>query len=290
MSVAVIQGASGGLGASLTRHILRHTNLSVYALTQQPSSSRLKDTILDSLPSGERGKGKLSTSERLTVVDSVDVREEDGLERAKGLVKEREGEESVRLVVCLAGILRAEKSLAGINLQDALNSFQINTLGHLMTYKHFVPLIPSKKAFRELKRGWGEEGDPAQGLVGSGHSICCSLSARVGSIGDNERGGWYSYRASKAAVNQIIRTLDHELINKSSSGIAYGYHPGTVLTPFTAPIIGNPSPDASQGRFDVDQAIEHLTDVMGKVQRGAEGEEGEWGGRCWDWKGKRIEW
>ncbi|ODN97411.1 rossman fold oxidoreductase [Cryptococcus wingfieldii CBS 7118] len=290
MSVAVVQGASGGLGASLTRHILRHTNLSVYALTQQPSASRLEDTILDFLPSGVGDKGKLSTSERLTVVDSVDIREEDGLERAKGLVKEREGEGSVRLVVCLAGILKAEKSLAGINLQDALNSFQINTLGHLMTYKHFVPLIPSKKAFKELKGGWGEEGDPAKGLMGSGHSICCSLSARVGSIGDNERGGWYSYRASKAAVNQIIRTLDHELINKSSSGIAYGYHPGTVLTPFTAPIIGNPSPDASQGRFDVDQAIVHLTDVMGKVQRGAEGEEGEWGGRCWDWKGKRIEW
>ncbi|WVQ74555.1 hypothetical protein IAR50_004156 [Cryptococcus sp. DSM 104548] len=290
MSVAVIQGASGGLGASLTRHILRHTNLSVYALTHQPSSAKLKDTILDSLPSGERGKGRMSTLERLTVVDNVDVREEDGLERAGGLVKEREGGGSVRLVVCLAGILKAEKSLAAIDLQGALASFQINTLGQLLTYKHFVPLIPSKKDFRELRNGWAEEGDPAQGLVGSDHSICCSLSARVGSIGDNERGGWYSYRASKAAVNQIIRTLDHELINKSSSAIAYGYHPGTVLTPFTAPIIGNPSPDASEGRFSVDQAIEHLTDVMGKVQRGSKGGEGEWGGKCWDWKGERIEW
>lgn len=92
-----------------------------------------------------------------------------------------------------------------------------------MTYKHFVPLIPNK---RESK-AWAED-DLADGLVGRENSLCFSLSARVGSIGDNERGGWYSYRAyvalrkrwrtrlnyvrSKAALNQVIRTLDHEVI------------------------------------------------------------------------------
>lgn len=64
-----------------------------------------------------------------------------------------------------------------------------------MTYKHFVPFIPTRRQFDKLAAEWGESGDPASGVVHSSGSLCWSLSARVGSIGDNERGGWYSYRA-----------------------------------------------------------------------------------------------
>jgi hypothetical protein len=101
--------------------------------------------------------------------------------------------------------LHPEKSLGAINARDALDSFQVNTLGHLLTYKHFVPLIPSKRELEKLSWSWqdsgrhqsGSEGsaDPAKGLIGDKHSLCMSLSARVGSITDNHRGGWYSYRA-----------------------------------------------------------------------------------------------
>ncbi|OXC58741.1 rossman fold oxidoreductase [Cryptococcus neoformans MW-RSA852] len=289
MSVAVIQGASGGLGQALTRYILRYTGLTVYALTHQASSQGVRESLLSEAPNIKHD------SERLTVISNVDVREEDGLRRGAEMIRSKEGSGSVRVIVCLAGILKAEKSLSAINLHDALSSFQINALGQLITYKHFVPLIPTKNELSELKEKWNskEEGsDPAKGMVDGDHSICCSLSARVGSIRDNEKGGWYSYRSSKAAVNQIIRTLDHELSNRSSSAIAYAYHPGTVLTPFTFPIIGSPKPDLSQGRLTVDRAIDHLVNVMSQVKRGVQGsrDEGDWGGRCWDWKGQMVEW
>ncbi|OXG15019.1 rossman fold oxidoreductase [Cryptococcus neoformans Ze90-1] len=190
MSVAVIQGASGGLGLALTRYILRYTGLTVYALTHQASSRGVRESLLSEAPNIKHD------SERLTVISNVDVREEDGLRRGAEMIRSKEGSGSVRVIVCLAGILKSEKSLSAINLHDALSSFQINALGQLITYKHFVPLIPTKNELSELKEKWNskEEGnDPAKGMVDGDHSICCSLSARVGSIRDNEKGGWYSY-------------------------------------------------------------------------------------------------
>ncbi|WWC97042.1 hypothetical protein V866_003919 [Kwoniella sp. B9012] len=287
MSIAIIQGSSGSLGSALTRYILENTNLSVYALTHRPRSAE-GDLSCKLLEGDIKGKGK----ERLSVVGEVDIRNEDGLARAAEIVRGREGEGRVRLIACMAGMLHPEKSLSSINPSLALEQFQMNTLGHLLTYKHFVPLIPTKKQFDRLRSSseWKDgEGDPAQGLIGEGNSLCWSMSARVGSIGDNHRGGWYSYRASKAATNQLIRTLDHELINKNSSAIAVGYHPGTVITSFTKHVLGeNIKPDPEHGRFNIDQAIEKMTSVMGQVKRGDEGK--KWEGRCWDWKGDRIEW
>ncbi|ORX33647.1 hypothetical protein BD324DRAFT_666222 [Kockovaella imperatae] len=267
MSTAVIQGSSGGLGFALTQHVLKHTSLNVFALTHR-SAKELQE--------------RLGHHERLTVLDRVDIRDEGTLEKAASTVRERQGNDSVRLIACFAGVLEPEKSLRMINPQTLLDTFQINCMGHLLTYKHFVPLIPSKKAFAELK--WDE--DPAKGLVAKTNSLCFSLSARVGSIEDNKKGGWYSYRASKAALNQFIRTLDHELVNKSSSGVAMAYHPGTVLTSFTRPILGakaEPNPD--KGQFSTDQAVEHLVSIMSKASR-----EQEWGGRLWDYKGEQIPW
>ncbi|WVQ94645.1 hypothetical protein IAU59_001725 [Kwoniella sp. CBS 9459] len=303
MSVAVIQGASGALGLALSRHILRHTNLKVYALTHKPTSTEKE--LTEKISEASRG----TELNRLSVLGGVDVREEGGLERAASVVRDRQGKDQVRLIACMAGILHTEKSLSAIDPSTALAQFQINALGHLLTYKHFVPLVPNRKAFQKLKSGWSDaaegaaDADPAKGLVDKEGSLCWSMSARVGSIGDNERGGWYSYRASKAAVNQIVRTLDHGLLNKSSSAIAVGYHPGTVITPFTAPVIGDAAPDPTNGRFSVDQAIEKMVGIMGRVRRtpetrqsgsrpgpGSDPGEIEWGGRCWDWKGQRIEW
>jgi len=278
MSVAVVQGASGGLGFALTRHILQHTSLKVYALTHQSPPDDLHSRISEG---PER--------DRLVVLDQIDVRQERGLEDAARTIGEREGRGSVRLIACLAGILHPEKSLSSVNAQAALDSFRINTLGHLLTYKHLVPLVPSKREFEKLRSTWSGQSssDPARGLVGPGNSLCFSLSARVGSIADNQQGGWYSYRASKAALNQVIRTLDHELINRSSSALAIAYHPGTVLTSFTSPFLGdNAQPNPTKGRLSVDGAIGHMTKLMGSATRERDG----WGGRCWDWRGERVEW
>jgi len=94
MSVAVVQGSSGGLGLALTKHLLAHTSLKVYALTHR-SSRDLQEKLAD-VPGG---------SNRLSVLGEVDVREERSLEDAGKTVLEREGKGSVRLIACLAGIV-----------------------------------------------------------------------------------------------------------------------------------------------------------------------------------------
>lgn len=78
-----------------------------------------------------------------------------------------------------------------------MHTFQMNTLGHLMLYKHFVPSLPTAREFAKLREEWSQNGqtDPAEGFLAADSAVCLSFSARVGSIGDNGRGGWYSYRA-----------------------------------------------------------------------------------------------
>jgi NAD(P)-dependent dehydrogenase (short-subunit alcohol dehydrogenase family) len=95
MSVAVVQGGSGGLGLALTKHLLAHTSLKVYALTHRSAKDLAE---------------KFNDEDRLTVLGDVDVREETGLEQAAKTVSSREGKDSVRLIACLAGIVRARRS------------------------------------------------------------------------------------------------------------------------------------------------------------------------------------
>ena len=78
--------------------------------------------------------------------------------------------------------------------------------------KHFLPLFPR-----------------------SGRAVFATLSAKVGSIGDNHLGGWYSYRASKAALNQLVRTAAIELSRRQPHAICVALHPGTVATRLSSP-------------------------------------------------------
>ena len=86
-------------------------------------------------------------------------------------------------------------------------AFAINAIGPALLMKHLLPLLPR-----------------------TGRSVFATLSARVGSIGDNRLGGWYSYRASKAALNQIVRTAAIELGRSRPDALCVAIHPGTVAT------------------------------------------------------------
>lgn len=97
MSAAIIQGASGGLGRGLAAHILRNTSLKVYALTHQSSTTDLQRHL------EQEGK---DAKDRLAVIGDIDLAHEDGLEKAAKTVEDREGKASVRLIACLAGIVR----------------------------------------------------------------------------------------------------------------------------------------------------------------------------------------
>lgn len=121
----------------------------------------------------------------------------------------------VRFVFDATGALvleghRPEKSLRDLDPEALARSFAVNALGPALLMKHFLPLLPR-----------------------SGRSVFATLSARVGSIGDNRLGGWYAYRASKAALNQLVHTAAVELARRKPDAICVALHPGTVRTPLT---------------------------------------------------------
>ena len=114
----------------------------------------------------------------------------------------------------------------------------------------------------------------------SGKFVFASLSARVGSIGDNRLGGWYAYRASKAALNMLIRTLAIEHRRTRPSGVCVALHPGTVETALSEPFrSGVPA----EKLFSPAQAAEALLAVMDRL-----GPEANGGFYAWD--GAPIPW
>jgi NAD(P)-dependent dehydrogenase (short-subunit alcohol dehydrogenase family) len=169
------------------------------------------------------------------------------------------------------GILYPEKSPAQINADDALLTFRTNTLGPMLMLKHFSPFLPKKKAALST--------DPREMHGLPSIATTAVMSARVGSISDNRLGGWYSYRASKAGVNQVVRTFDNHLRTASGeNAIAVALHPGTVKTEFSKEFWGG----VKEGKlFEREWVAERLVDVVGSV--GVQGR-----GKCWDWDGKEV--
>jgi NAD(P)-dependent dehydrogenase (short-subunit alcohol dehydrogenase family) len=165
------------------------------------------------------------------------------------------------------GILFPEKSPQQIDHHDALLTFRTNTLGPMLMLKHFAHFLPRKSTQLEQ--------DPS--LPKS--AVWATMSARVGSITDNQLGGWYSYRASKAAVNQITKTFDNHLRTASGDkAIAVSLHPGTVKTIFSKEFWGN----VKEGKlFTPDFSAAKLHDVV--VGRHVNDR-----GKCWDWKGDQV--
>jgi NAD(P)-dependent dehydrogenase (short-subunit alcohol dehydrogenase family) len=128
--------------------------------------------------------------------------------------------------------LQPEKTYRALDPERLLRSFRINAIGPALVGKHMLPLMPK-----------------------TGKTVFAVLSARVGSIEDNRLGGWYGYRASKAALNQFVRTFAIELRRQRPEAICVALHPGTVDTalshPFQAGIKSNKvfSPEYSAGRL-----------------------------------------
>jgi NAD(P)-dependent dehydrogenase (short-subunit alcohol dehydrogenase family) len=136
--------------------------------------------------------------------------------------------------------------------------------------KHFLPLIP-------------RESIAPTNLFPHEFSLITSFSARVGSIEDNKSGGWYSYRSSKAAQNQITRTLSWELQFGKYKAIALGYHPGTVETALSGEMGRKRRETNEKGVFTIDEAIEKFMNVMRELKESDSGQ-------FIDWEGKEVPW
>ena len=123
----------------------------------------------------------------------------------------------LRLLVVASGFLHGpqgqpERSFSQLDAGYLTHVFQVNTIGPALVMKHFLPLLPKQ-----------------------GRCVAAFVSAKVGSIGDNALGGWYGYRASKAALNQLVKTASIVLTRRNKDSICVALHPGTVATALSQP-------------------------------------------------------
>jgi len=164
---------------------------------------------------------------------------------------------SPELIIVATGILHKdgrgpEKSLRELDADWMIENYRLNAVAPALIAKHFLPLMPR-----------------------TGRTRFAALSARVGSITDNRLGGWHSYRASKAALNMLIRNLSIEWQRKNPEAIIVGLHPGTVETGLSAPFKGNPEHE----RFTPTKAAGQLLDVLQGLETGDSGQVFAYDGR-----------
>ncbi|TDZ21261.1 Short chain dehydrogenase gsfK [Colletotrichum orbiculare MAFF 240422] len=259
----LVSPSSRGIGRHLTRHLLRTTTAPILA-TSRSDTTAAKAHILASLPDAE------DLAPRLKVVN-IDVTHEGSIESAaeEAATLFPQSTHHLRLALAIPGILHPEKSPSQIDHDEALDTFRVNTLGQMMLMKHFSPFLPRKSTNLD-----GGDGLPPA------HAVWAAMSARVGSTSDNRKGGWYSYRASKAGVNSLAKSLDLWLAARSGDkAMAVAYHPGTVKTGLSEKFWST----VPEGKlFEPEYAVERMCAVL-TSEVGLEGR-----GRCWDWEGKEI--
>ena len=161
------------------------------------------------------------------------------------------------LVIVATGLLHGggvspEKSMAELGASAMAELFAVNAIGPALVAKHFLPIMPK-----------------------AGRCVFVALSARVGSIADNKLGGWYGYRASKAALNQLIRTLAVEERRRNDRSIVVALHPGTVDTALSRPFQANVRADQL---FAPDRAAVQLLDVIDGLKAPDSGRHFGWDG------------
>lgn len=186
-------------------------------------------------------------------VDGLDVTDEASVAR---LMAPLEG--PFDLVFVAVGVLALpgqapEKAVAALTAEALAGVFAVNAIGPALILKHGLRLVPKDR-----------------------RAVVAVLSARVGSIGDNRIGGWHAYRASKAALNQIVRGTAIEMKRTHKQAICVALHPGTVRTPFTANYSGH-------SMVTPETAAANLLAVI-------EGLERDQTGGFYDWAGEDVPW
>jgi NAD(P)-dependent dehydrogenase (short-subunit alcohol dehydrogenase family) len=147
-------------------------------------------------------------------------------------------------IIVATGILHdhaimPEKSIRDFSSDKFAHLYQVNVIVPAMISKYFVPKLHKRQPV-----------------------IMAALSARIGSISDNRLGGWYAYRASKAALNMLLKTLSIELARTNPQAIVVGLHPGTVNSPLSLPFQVH---IAKENLFTPYAAANHLIDVLTRL-------------------------
>ncbi len=199
---------------------------------------------------------KVPQTDRLRHVQ-IDITEESSISAAAAQLSD-----PVRLVIVATGALsggaigQPEKTYRALDANALLESYRVNTIGPALVAKHMLPRLPPR-----------------------GRSVFAAISARVGSIGDNRAGGWHSYRASKAALNMILRNLAIEVSRRTPDTLCVGLHPGTVDTGLSQPFQRN----VAEGKlFTPQQSAVYLLDVIDRLHP-------EDSGHVFAWDAARID-
>jgi NAD(P)-dependent dehydrogenase (short-subunit alcohol dehydrogenase family) len=260
---AVVVGASGGLGLALTRALsLRPGIKTVIALSRSVPDSPASTSRLDDRPAidgaREADAGHLVPGAQWYRADAADPEQ---LSAAATRIADDHGRVHL-LITCVGALhggqanpeLQPEKSLSALRLSNLHRSVEINAFAPLAALHAFLPLLRH------------DEG-----------AVAATLSAMVGSIGDNSLGGWYSYRMSKAALNMGLRNAAIECARLRDGPRVVAIHPGTTLTALSEPFVRrHPHRSAAE-------SAERILDVIAGLAADDTG-------KFFNWDGREIPW
>ena len=187
----------------------------------------------------------------------IDLEDEASIAAAAARLR---GGPPLRLAMVATGFLhdaaqQPEKTWRALDATAMARAFRLNAIGPALVAKHFCELLPA-----------------------TGKSAFAALSARVGSIGDNRAGGWHAYRASKAALNMLLRNVAIELARRKPEALCVGLHPGTVDTALSAPFQAGVAPGKL---FSPAQSAGYLLGVLDGLTPADSG-------GVFDWDGKLV--
>ncbi|MGV2828238.1 SDR family NAD(P)-dependent oxidoreductase [Myxosarcina sp. GI1(2024)] len=244
----LIVGASQGIGLGFVRALLQNEAIAKIHATYRHEASATELIAL-----GQKHPQRL-------LLLQVNVTDESQIATAIRQISTTANQ--LHLVIYCVGVLHEgkltpEKSLRQIDSKNLLYYFQVNSIGAVLLAKHLMPLL--------------RHGD---------RSVFASISAKVGSIGDNRLGGWYGYRASKASLNMLLRTTAIEYSRRCPNTIVVALHPGTTDTRLSRPFQKNLPPEKL---FSVDYTVNLLLAVLKDLNIKDSGKFFSWDGTLLPW-------
>ncbi|MEM6596682.1 MAG: SDR family NAD(P)-dependent oxidoreductase [Cyanobacteria bacterium P01_C01_bin.69] len=247
-SNALVVGATQGIGLEFIRQVLQDERMDHVFATY-----RSQETAAQLFALAEQ------YAERLHCIP-MDITDESQIET--GILQIRAIAPNLHFVINCVGLLhneqqQPEKALRQLNTENLLNYFQINSIGPALIAKHVMPLLRHKEP-----------------------SLLATISAKIGSIGDNRIGGWYGYRASKAALNMFLKTASIEYRRRSPNTTIVMLHPGTTDTGLSKPFQRGVPPEKL---FSTEKTVSQLMAVLSDIKP-------EDSGEFFSWDGSRLPW
>lgn len=227
-SAAIVIGASGGLGSALCKKWQKSTETDyVIAISRLaiPYDKPVDDETVQFIQ-----------------CDYSEISIAKTCEEIKILMSNLKLDSITRVCIC-NGILHNEKAWPEKRIED----ISISTMQQVFTINSVIPALWLKALISLVK--------------GKSNCVISVFSARIGSIGDNHSGGWYSYRASKAALNMLLKTAAIEYARRAKNVKIIAFHPGTTDTYLSKPFQGSVKPE---NLFTTDFVARHLVDIMNK--------------------------